>query len=55
MELGPNTNFGFIEIIVFAAFALGFGIWQYWSISREIARDKEKAARQALEKSADEN
>ena len=24
-----------------ALVALGFGIWQYWSVSREIKRDKD--------------
>jgi len=35
-----DQNFGWIEIVVFAAIALGFGFWQLYSINREIARDK---------------
>lgn len=41
-------NFGWIEIVVFAGIALGFGFWQLISINREIARDK--AAKQAAAK-----
>ncbi|MFM9935321.1 MAG: hypothetical protein ACKVOL_03885 [Novosphingobium sp.] len=37
-----DQNFGWIEIVVFAVIALGFGVWQYVSVSREIARDKAK-------------
>ena len=40
-----NQNFGWIEIVVFAGIALGFGVWQLISINLEIARDK--AAKQA--------
>ena len=36
--MGPN--YGWIEIVVFAGIALGFGFWQLYSINREIARDK---------------
>jgi hypothetical protein len=43
-----DRNFGLIEIVVFAAIALGFGFWQLYSINREIARDK--AAKQAAQK-----
>lgn len=38
-----GENFGWIEIAVFAAIALGFGLWQLRSINREIAKDKEAA------------
>ena len=44
MSKGPLDNFGFVEIIVTGAIALGLGFWQHWSINREIAKDKEKAA-----------
>jgi hypothetical protein len=37
-------NLGWIEIVFFAAVALGFGFYQLWSVNREIAKDKEKAA-----------
>ncbi len=37
-------NYGWIEIVFSGAVALGFGIWQLWSVNREIAKDKEKAA-----------
>ena len=35
-------NLGFIEIIFSGAVALGFGVWQLWSVNREIAKDKAK-------------
>jgi hypothetical protein len=44
VEASPWDNLGFIEIIFSGAVALGFGFWQLWSINREIARDKDKAA-----------
>ena len=34
-------NFGWIEILFTATVALGFGIYQLWSVNREIARDRE--------------
>lgn len=40
-----GENFGWIEIVVFAAIALGFGLWQLRSINREIARDKARKER----------
>ena len=39
-----SANLGLIELVFSASVALGFGIWQYVSISREIARDKAKKA-----------
>ncbi|MCX7282613.1 MAG: hypothetical protein NTX28_00975 [Novosphingobium sp.] len=38
-----SENFGWIEIVLFAAIALGFGVWQLRSINREIAKDKAAA------------
>jgi hypothetical protein len=43
MEAGTLDNYGWIEIVVVGAIALGLGFWQLWSINREIAKDKEKA------------
>jgi hypothetical protein len=48
-----GQNFGWIEIVVFAGIALGFGFWQLISINREIARDK--AAKQAATKPASDS
>jgi hypothetical protein len=45
MESGPLDNFGWIEIVVSGAIALGLGFWQLWSINREIAKDKEKVGK----------
>jgi hypothetical protein len=44
MANAPLDNYGFIEIIVVGTIALGLGFWQLWSINREIAKDKDKAA-----------
>jgi hypothetical protein len=53
METSPMDNFGWIEIIFSGAVALGFGFWQLWSINREIAKDKEKAAAERTAADAD--
>jgi hypothetical protein len=37
-------NYGWIEVVVVAIIALGFGGWQLWSVNREIKRDKQKRA-----------
>ena len=42
--MGSLDNYGFIEIIFVGVVALGLGFWQLWSVNREIAQDKEKAA-----------
>ncbi len=34
--------FGLIDLGIVAVAALGWGLWQYVSITREIARDKAK-------------
>ena len=46
-----GTHFGWIEILFTAVVALGFGGYQYWSVSREIERDKQ-AKREAEESAA---
>ena len=46
-----STHFGWIEILFTAVVALGFGGYQYWSVSREIERDKQ-AKREAEESAA---
>ena len=38
---GCSEHYGGVEIVFTARVALGFGIWQYWSVSREIKRDKD--------------
>ncbi|WP_432199695.1 hypothetical protein ACRAQ7_08245 [Erythrobacter sp. W53] len=37
-------NLGWLEVVFFGTVALGFGFYQLWSVNREIAKDKEKAA-----------
>lgn len=49
METGALNNYGWVEMIFSGVVVLGLGFWQLWSINREIAKDKEKAA--AAEKS----
>jgi hypothetical protein len=44
MEQGAFDNLGWIEIVFVGVVALGLGFWQLWSVNREIAKDKEKAA-----------
>lgn len=34
------SNYGFIEVIFVGVVALGFGVWQLWSVNREIDRDR---------------
>ncbi|MFN3551520.1 MAG: hypothetical protein ACK4UL_00315 [Novosphingobium meiothermophilum] len=34
-----SEHFGWVEIVFTAVIALGFGIYQLWSVNREIARD----------------
>lgn len=36
-----QENFGWIEIVLVAVVALGFGFYQLWSVNREIKRDRE--------------
>lgn len=36
------THFGWIEILLSALIAFGFGGYQLWSVNREIARDRAK-------------
>ena len=38
---GFSEHYGWVEIVFTALVALGFGIWQYWSVSREIKRAKD--------------
>lgn len=36
-----QEHFGWIEIVLVAVVALGFGLWQLWSVNREIRRDRD--------------
>ncbi|MGJ3649135.1 hypothetical protein ACLB0R_11750 [Sphingomonas sp. GlSt437] len=36
----PHKYYGLIELTFSAIVALGFGGWQYWSVTRSIAKDK---------------
>ena len=35
-----EQHFGWIEIVFVGTVGLGFGIWQLWSVNREIAKDR---------------
>ena len=48
MKTGAFDNLGWIEIVFVGVVALGLGFWQLWSINREIASDKERAAKDVL-------
>ncbi|WP_373490423.1 hypothetical protein [Parasphingorhabdus sp.] len=54
METGPFDNLGWIEIIFSGAVALGIGFWQLWSVNKEIAKDKEKAAAKSVKQESEE-
>lgn len=36
-----QEHFGWIEIVLVAVVALGFGFYQLWSVNREIRRDRD--------------
>jgi hypothetical protein len=40
-----QENFGWIEIVLVATVAFGFGFYQLWSVNREIRRDREAKER----------
>jgi hypothetical protein len=40
-----QEHFGWIEIVLVAVVAFGFGFYQLWSVNREIRRDKEARER----------
>jgi hypothetical protein len=39
---GNDVSF-FLEFVLFSGAALTWGVWQLWSVNREIAKDKAKA------------
>jgi len=47
------NNFGWIELVFFYGIAIGFGIWQYVSVSRTLEKTRaERRAREAEEAQA---
>jgi hypothetical protein len=40
-----SKGFALIEMLVFTGAALGFGIWQYVSVSRELKKTRAEDAR----------
>jgi hypothetical protein len=46
-------NYGWIELVLFYGIAIGFGLWQYFSMDRKLKRTRaEKAAKEAAEATA---
>lgn len=41
----PASAFAIIEMLIFAGIALGIGIWQYVSVSRELKKTRAEDAR----------
>ncbi|MEM6909226.1 MAG: hypothetical protein AAF494_11150 [Pseudomonadota bacterium] len=35
-------NLGWIELVFFYGFAIGFAVWQYWKTDRELKRTRAK-------------
>lgn len=49
-----SGNYGWIEIALFYGIAIGFGVWQFWSMDRKLKRTRaERAAREAAEQDGD--
>ncbi|MEE4153772.1 MAG: hypothetical protein V2I27_06405 [Erythrobacter sp.] len=47
------NNFGWIELVFFYGIAIGFGLWQYFSVSRTLEKTRaERRAREAEEAAA---
>ena len=38
----PGASYGWLEIVLSALVALGFGGYQLWAVNREIRRDRER-------------
>lgn len=36
-----DKSFALVEMLLFAAIALGIGFWQLWSVNRDIKRGRE--------------
>ncbi len=53
MEGSSWIHPGLMEIFFSGFVALGFGFYQLWSVNREIAKDKEKAAAKEAAEEAD--
>lgn len=48
--------FGWIELIFFYGIAIGFGLWQYFSVSRSLEKSRaQRRAREAAQDSQDSN
>lgn len=54
MESAPTFLFLF-ELLFFTGAVLAFGVWQWWSVNREIARDRARKAAEEAAKKRDED
>jgi len=44
-------SMGWIEIVLFYGIAIGFGVWQFWSMDRKLKKTRaERAAKEAAER-----
>lgn len=48
----PSSHVGWVEIVFSAVVALGFGLYQLWSVNREIRRDRDRAAQEENDQAA---
>ncbi|KPF54792.1 ABC-type nickel/cobalt efflux system permease component RcnA [Novosphingobium capsulatum] len=51
---GWSQHFGWVEIVFTAAIAIGFGVWQLWSVNREIRHDRARKAEQERADASDD-
>jgi hypothetical protein len=49
-----SSNFGWIEIVLFYGFAIGFGAWQWLKMDRMLKKTRaERAAKEAAKREDD--
>ncbi|WP_062786511.1 hypothetical protein [Novosphingobium capsulatum] len=51
---GWSQHFGWVEIVFTATIAIGFGVWQLWSVNREIRHDRARKAEQERADASDD-
>lgn len=46
-----SGNFGWIELVLFYGFGIGFALWQFWKTDRLLKRTRaDRAAKEAAER-----
>ncbi|MFL0355879.1 hypothetical protein ACI5KX_05310 [Erythrobacter sp. GH1-10] len=48
-----DGNFGWIEIVIFYGVAIGFGVWQWWKMDRDLKQIRKDKADAKDEKTED--